>query len=108
MARKFTPDTSFARMGTTSMRTPELEARHRASAIVARMYLRTLQAMMGDFARENVSMTLPDMLIAMVVRLNDDQRRTPISISEIERMTGISRKTVRRHVKQLAERGVVI
>jgi DNA-binding Lrp family transcriptional regulator len=90
------------------MRTPELEARHRASAIVARMYLRTLQAMMGDFARENISMTLPDMLIAMVVRLNDDLRKTPISISEIERMTGISRKTVRRHVRQLVERGVVI
>lgn len=90
------------------MRTPELEARHRASAIVARMYLRTLQAMMGDFARENISMTLPDMLIAMVVRLNDDLRKTPVSISEIERMTGISRKTVRRHVRQLVERGVVI
>jgi predicted transcriptional regulator len=72
------------------------------------MYLRTLKAMMGDFARENFSMTLPDMLIAMVVRLNDDQRKTPVSISEIERMTGISRKTVRRHVRQLVERGVVI
>jgi biotin operon repressor len=90
------------------MRTPELEARHRASAIVARLYLRTLKAMMGDFARENFSMTLPDMLIAMVVRLNDDQRKTPVSISEIERMTGISRKTVRRHVRQLVERGIVI
>lgn len=90
------------------MRTPELEARHRASAIVARMYLRTLTAVMTDLARDSLAMTVPEMLIAMVVRLNDDQGKPPISISEIERMTGISRKTVRRHIKQLIERGVVI
>ena len=90
------------------MRTPELEARHRASAIVARMYLRTLQAIMGDLARESLATTVPEMLIAMVVRMNDDQEKPPISISEIERMTGISRKTVRRHVNRLIGRGVVI
>ena len=90
------------------MRTPELEARHRASAIVARMYLRTLTAIMGDLSRDNLALTVPDMLIAMVVRLNDDQGKPPISISEIERMTGISRRTVRRHIEQLVERGVVI
>lgn len=90
------------------MRTPELEARRRASAIVARMYLRTLTAIMGDLSRDSLAMAVPDMLIAMVVRLNDDQGKPPISISEIERMTGISRRTVRRHVEQLVERGVVI
>lgn len=90
------------------MRTPELEARHRASAIVARMYLRTLQAMMGDFALNNVSATLPELLIAMVIRLNDHQGRPPVSISEIARITGISRRTVRRHADRLLERGVVI
>ena len=90
------------------MRTPELEARHRASAIAARMYLRTLTAIMGDLSRDNLALTVPDMLIAMVVRLNDDQGKPPISISEIERMTGISRRTVRRHIEQLVERGVVI
>src|SRR4051794_37381025 len=108
MARKFTAETPVARMGTASMRTPELEARHRASAIVARMFLRTLTAIMGDLVRKNLSTTVPEMLIAMVVRLNDDQRKTPISISEIERMIGIPRKTVRRHVDRLVERGVVI
>jgi predicted DNA-binding transcriptional regulator len=90
------------------MRTPELEARHRASAIVARMYLRTLTAVMNDLSRDSLATTVPEMLIAMVVRLNDDQGKPPISISEIERMTGISRKTVRRHVNRLIGRGVVI
>src|SRR4051794_474508 len=90
------------------MRTPELEARHRASAIVARMYLRTLQAMMGDFALNNISATLPELLIAMVIRLNDHQQKTPVSISEIARITGISRRTVRRHAERLLARGVVI
>ena len=72
------------------------------------MYLRTLTAIMGDLSRDNLAMTVPDMLIAMVIRLNDDQGKPPISISEIERMTGISRRSVRRHIEQLVERGVVI
>lgn len=99
---------SAAGMGTTSMATPELEARRRASAIIARMYLRTLTAIMSDLSRDSLAMTVPEMLIAMVVRLNDDQGKPPISISEIERMTGISRRTVRRHVTRLVGRGVVI
>jgi DNA-binding transcriptional ArsR family regulator len=90
------------------MRPPELEARHRASAIVARMYLRTLQAMMGDFALNNISATLPELLVAMVIRLNDYQQKPPVSISEIARITGISRRTVRRHTERLLGRGVVI
>ena len=72
------------------------------------MYLRTLQAMMGDFALNNIGATLPELLIAMVIRLNDYQRKPPVSISEIARITGISRRTVRRHAERLLGRGVVI
>src|SRR5258708_834258 len=92
----------------TSMRTPELEARHRASAIVAQMFLSCLRAMMGDFEKVNISSVLPELLIAMVVRLNDDGNKPAISLSEISRIVGIPRQTVRRHVEQLVKRGVVI
>jgi DNA-binding transcriptional ArsR family regulator len=88
--------------------TPELEARRRASGIVAQMFMKCLQAMMGDLAEANFLDTLPELLIAMVVRLNDGRDEPPISISEISRLTGISRATVRRHVERLIERGVVI
>lgn len=63
---------------------------------------------MGDFALNNIAATLPELLIAMVVRLNDDRGDPPVSISEINRITGISRQTVRRHIARLVARGVVI
>jgi DNA-binding MarR family transcriptional regulator len=90
------------------MRTEKLEARSRASATVARMFLECLQAMMGDFEHTNVSAVLPELLIAMVIRLNDERGRPAISLSQITRETGISRRTVQRHVDRLVKRGVVI
>lgn len=89
------------------MRTPELEARHRASATVARMTLTIFNRMASDFARKNIVATVPELLVAMVVRLNDFDGLPPLSISEITRLTGIPRQTVRRIVERLARRGVV-
>ena len=90
------------------MRSPALIRRHRQSAIVSRMILTCLSAMMGDFERESVSAAVPELAVGMVIRLNDEDNKPPISISKITEKTGISRKTVGRHVERLADRGVVI
>lgn len=90
------------------MRTPELEARHSASAAVSRMFFTVLKAALGTFPETNISAGLPDLLIAMAVRLNDFDRQPPISLSHIARMTGMPRATVRRNVEKLLERGVVV
>lgn len=90
------------------MRTPKLEARIRASAAVARMFLAILRAIAKESARTNISTVLPGMLIVMVSRLNDDEGKPPLSISEIMRLIGSSRQTVRRRVDRLVERGAVV
>src|ERR1700739_2277320 len=90
------------------MRTPELEARHRASAIVSRMFRTILRAPMGNFAASSISAVLPELLVAMAIRLNDGEGKPPTSLSEIARMTGIPRPTVQRLFQRLIERGVVL
>jgi predicted transcriptional regulator len=89
------------------MRTPELEARHRASATVARMTLTIFKGMASDFGRKNIASTVPELLVAMVIRLNDYDGLPPLSISELTRLTGIPRQTVRRIIERLVRRGVV-
>lgn len=90
------------------MRTPELEARIRASATVARMTLTVFRAMGSDFGHKNIVATVPELLIAMAIRINDYDGLPPLSISELARITGIPRQTVRRKVDRLVRRGVAI
>jgi len=89
------------------MQTPELEARRSASGIIAQMFLQCLQAMMGELHSDNFTDGLPELLIAMVVRINDARGAGPLSISEVNRTTGMSRQTIRRHVARMIERGVI-
>lgn len=90
------------------MQTPELEARRRESGIVAQMFLKCLQAMMGEHADAHFMDRLPELLIAMVVRINDARGNGSLSISEINRITGMSRATVRRHIERMIARGVIL
>ena len=90
------------------MRSPAMAARHRASASVARMMLVCFRAMTGDFAAKNIAAMMPELLIAMVVRVNDESGLMPISISSIARLTGIPRRSVTRRIERLIQRGVVL
>jgi DNA-binding transcriptional ArsR family regulator len=90
------------------MQTSELDARRRASGIIAQMFLQCLQAMMGELGSDNFTDRLPELLVAMVVRINDARGNGPLSISEINRTTGMSRQTIRRHIVRMVERGVIV
>lgn len=90
------------------MRSPELEARFRASAAVARMTLTIFRGMSSDFGHRNIAASVPDLLLAMAIRLNDFEGLPPLSISELHRITGIPRQTVRRKIDRLVRRGAVV
>jgi hypothetical protein len=99
----------FLRRGTPIiMRSPALKRRARRSAIVAKMTLTIFREMTRDFGHKSLAACIPELLIAMVIRENDEEGLPPISISEISRVTGIHRKTVGRHINRLVKRGAFI
>jgi biotin operon repressor len=89
-------------------RSPALQRRARQSAIVARLTLTIFRNMTGDFGHDDLVACVPDLLISMVIRENDEAGNPPLSLSEISRLTGISRRTVGRRVDALVERGAFI
>ena len=73
------------------MRTPEFEARHRASAVVSRMMLVICRSMLEGYSRDrNIAAVFPEMLVIMVIRDNDDQGLPPISANRIAKLIGIA------------------
>jgi DNA-binding MarR family transcriptional regulator len=93
------------------MRTPELEARHRASTVVCQMLLICSHSMLEAYNRssknKNVAILFPDILTVAAIRVAEGHRRPPISINRIAKETGLSRRTVGRSVAQLIKRGVI-
>ena len=89
-------------------RSRALDRRARRSAIIARMTLTIFRNMSGYFGHSNLAACVPDLLISMTIRDNDESGLPPISLSEISRMTGISRRTVGRRIDRLEERGAFI
>jgi predicted transcriptional regulator len=90
------------------MRTPEMEARHQASAVVSRMMLICCRAMLVGYSRgKNIAAVFPEMLVVMAIRSNDDRSSRPISISGIARLTGLPRANVQRSLALLVQHRVV-
>jgi len=98
-----------ARMdGNASLRTPEFEARHRASAVISRMMLIVCRSMLEGYSRDrNIAAAFPEMLITMAIRDNDDQGLPPISVSAIARQTGLPRASVQRWLARLTQHRVI-
>lgn len=89
-------------------RSRALDRRARRSAIIARLTLTIFRNMTGDFGLRNLAACVPDLLISMTIRDNDEAGLPPISFSEISRLTGISRRTVGRRIDRLEARGAFI
>jgi hypothetical protein len=91
------------------MRKPELEARHRASAVVSKMMLICCRSLMTGYTgrRKNIGKVFPEIMVAMAIRVNDDRRRKPISNNRIARVTGLPRANVQRCLKPLIEHGMI-
>lgn len=90
------------------MRTPELEARHRASVAISKMALVIAQAAVENFTEESITAAVPPLLVAMAVRMQEGEGKPHVSISEVARLTGVSRQTVRRLAEGLVAKGVLI
>jgi hypothetical protein len=91
-----------------AMRTPELQARHRASAVVCHMLLILSHSMLQGYSRNrNIAAVFPEMLVVAAIRVNDDQGRPPISINRIAKVVGLPRQNVRRAIAQLIKHGLV-
>ena len=90
------------------MRTPELEARHHAAAMVGRMLLILSRSMLVGYSRgSNIAAVFPELLVVAAIRANDDRRKPPISINRISKLTGLPRANIRRAIAQLIKHGVI-
>jgi hypothetical protein len=89
-------------------RSPALDRRARRSAIVARLTLTIFREMTRDFGHNDLAECVPDLLISMAIRVNDEDGHAPIALKQLERFTGISRRTVGRRINSLAKRGAFI
>jgi CRP-like cAMP-binding protein len=93
------------------MRTPELQARHRASTVVCQMMLIICRALLdGGYNRngsKNPALLLPELMTIWAIIVAEGHRRPPISINRIANRTGLSRRTVGRAIPHLTKQGVI-
>jgi DNA-binding transcriptional ArsR family regulator len=102
------PDSGW--VGGATMRTPELQARHRASTVVCQMLLICCHAALQGYNRDgnkNIAVLWPEILTIMAIRVAEAHRRPPISINRLARLTGLSRRTVARSITHLVRHGVI-
>ena len=92
------------------MRTPEMEERHHASAVVSRMLLICCRGMLRGYSGrgKNIAAVFPDLLTVMAIRVNDDRRLRPITPTKIAKASGLPRETVRRALLHLCKHGVIV
>ena len=91
------------------MRTPQLEARHHAAAIVSQMLLICFREMLGGYNRQgkNVAAILPEILTIMAIKVNDDLHQPPMSANEIAKAINLPRVNVQRGIAELIAQGVI-
>jgi hypothetical protein len=91
------------------MRTPELEARHSASAIISEMMLEVCAAMLEGYngGKTNFAAVWPEWQVIMVIRLNDHRALPPLSVNKIAHITNVSRRNVDRLIANLIAHGVI-
>ena len=82
--------------------------RHSKAAAISRMFLTCCRAMATAYPHQkNVGQLLPDLLVIMAIRVNDERKRKPITQSQIARVTGLPRSNVRRILPVLLDVGVI-
>jgi DNA-binding transcriptional ArsR family regulator len=91
------------------MRSPELEARHTASADVSQLFIVVCLLLTKGYNRDgdNLATLGPEIFCSMVVRLNDHRRRPSLSVNQIAKITGLPRANVQRWMRTLEKQGVV-
>lgn len=90
------------------MRTPELERRHTASALLSKMLLLVVRLMdIGHRRNRNLAAHLAEMMVIMTIRVNDERGKPPLSENKLSKMTGLSRETVGRWLVPLTRHRVV-
>ncbi|MBR0753472.1 helix-turn-helix domain-containing protein [Bradyrhizobium jicamae] len=82
--------------------------RHSKAAAISRMFLTLSRIMSRTYPHQkNVGQLLPEILIIMACRVNDERKRPPASFSQIARITGMPRTNVRRLMPSLIAAGVL-
>ena len=90
------------------MRTLELDARRHAAAVASKMLLICCSAMLDGYSRQKkIAAVLPEMLVIMAIRVNEDEGGPPISVSRIATSIGMPRANVRRSLAHLIKHGVI-
>jgi hypothetical protein len=91
------------------MRTPELEKRHRASAVVSKLMLICCHSMLEGYDKggRNIAACHPEMMVIMAIRINDDRRCPPISANRIAKVIRLPRQNVDRWLATLIKHRVI-
>src|SRR5262245_17261206 len=92
-----------------TMRSAKLTRRLRAATVVSKMELIIYRAMLIGYDRhdKNLAGLLPEIAVVMIIRINDDRGRPPISASKISKKLRMPRENVRRWLRQLEKHGVI-
>lgn len=93
------------------MRSPELEKRHLASAVVHTMLLDVMLGLLESYkhdGRRNAGSAFPERMVVAVVRENDGFGRPPANMSTIAKRLRNHRQNVARWLKPLLEFGVLL
>lgn len=82
--------------------------RHSKAAAISRMFLTLSRIFANTYPHnKNVGHLLPEILVIMAIRINDERKRKPISQAQIARVTDIPRSNVRRIMPSLVKVGVI-
>ncbi|MCP1761909.1 hypothetical protein J2R88_000739 [Bradyrhizobium japonicum] len=81
--------------------------RHEQSAIVGRLLVASFMAMRSGYARKHIGAVFEEILVAMMIRVSDDQGAPPRTIADISKYLGLPRSNVRRCLDALISEGVI-
>ena len=81
--------------------------RHKQSAIVGRLLVASFVAIRSGYARKHPGAVFEELLVAMMIRMNDDLGAPPRTASDISKYLGLPRSNVRRCLDVLIGEGVI-
>lgn len=84
-----------------------LAKRHKQSAIVGRLLVACFVTMRSGYPRKHLGAVFEELLIAVMIRVNDDLGAPPRTASDISKYLGLPRSNVRRCLDVLISEGVV-
>ncbi len=83
-----------------------VEKRRRQSTILARLMVEWFSALRVGYDRKHIGAVAEELLVASVIRINDDDRLPPLTPTDIAKRLNLPRSNVRRCLDVLIEEGV--